>query len=285
MTEYIDSGFNNSRPSITDWLYKWINTKKMQEFPNGWLMEKTILFQNNLWKGNEQLYTGSMSTHDEENPDHTDKRRNLLIVCMPQKISGRSGRSGYINQHILKEVKTKRKNLAMTCIDYKKGRWYGPIKLDYRISKNVQNIQPSHKLHRSCIKNWLVELTARGKILVEVKIQRNIFLGDALSPFVMTVLWGVYKLKNSWENINHFMRKDDMKLFVKTEKELGTLIQTINIYSQDIGMLMGSEKCSTLIMKNGNSKTTDIIRTLGEKENYKYLEILKWVPHTNESSL
>ena len=43
---------------------------------------------------------------------------------------------------------------------------------------------------------------------------------------------------------------DDIKLFAKNEKELETLIQTIRIYSKDIGMEFRIEKCALLIMKN-----------------------------------
>ena len=46
------------------------------------------------------------------------------------------------------------------------------------------------------------------------------------------------------------MYMDDIKLFAKNEKELETLIHTIRIYSQDIGMEFGIEKCVLLVMKN-----------------------------------
>ena len=36
---------------------------------------------------------------------------------------------------------------------------------------------------------------------------------------------------------------DDIKIFTQYEKELDTLIQTIRIYSQDIGMEFYIEKC------------------------------------------
>ena len=39
------------------------------------------------------------------------------------------------------------------------------------------------------------------------------------------------------------MYKDENKLFAKIEKELETLIQTVRIYSQDIGMEFNIEKC------------------------------------------
>ena len=35
----------------------------------------------------------------------------------------------------------------------------------------------------------------------------------------------------------------DIELFAKNEKELETLMQTVRIYCQDIGMEFGIEKC------------------------------------------
>ena len=76
---------------------------------------------------------------------------------------------------------------------------------------------------------------------------------------------------------------DDIKLFVKDEKELENIIQTVRIYSKDIGMEFGREKCAILIMKSGKRQimeeieltNQEKIRTFGEKETYKYLVILK----------
>ena len=75
---------------------------------------------------------------------------------------------------------------------------------------------------------------------------------------------------------------DDVKLFAKNEKELEIPIQSIRIYMEDIGMEFDIEKCAMFIMKKTNSRKkrcakSKIIRLLGEKENYKYLEILKAV--------
>ena len=79
------------------------------------------------------------------------------------------------------------------------------------------------------------------------------------------------------------MYMDDIKLFAKNEKELETLIHTIRIYSQDIGMGFGIEKYALLTMKNGKRHRTDgielpnqdKIRTLAENEAYKYLGIVE----------
>ena len=76
---------------------------------------------------------------------------------------------------------------------------------------------------------------------------------------------------------------DDIKLFPKNEKELETLINAVGIYSQDIGMDFGIEKCAMLVIKSGKRYVTDgmellnqdKIRMRGEKETYKYLEILE----------
>ena len=79
------------------------------------------------------------------------------------------------------------------------------------------------------------------------------------------------------------MYMDDIKLFEKNEKELETLIHAVRIYSQDVGMKFGIEKCAMLVMKSGKQHMTaemelpnhDKIRTLGENETYKYLGILE----------
>ena len=74
---------------------------------------------------------------------------------------------------------------------------------------------------------------------------------------------------------------DAIKLFAKNEKELGTLIQSVRIYSQDIGMKFGivkyanNEKRKTT--NDGRNRTTESrkIRTLREKKTSKYLGILE----------
>ena len=79
------------------------------------------------------------------------------------------------------------------------------------------------------------------------------------------------------------MYMDDIKLFAKNEKEPETLIHAVRIYTQDIEMEFGIEKCALLVMKSGKRHQTDgielpnqnKIRTLAEKENYKYLGILE----------
>ena len=95
------------------------------------------------------------------------------------------------------------------------------------------------------METWRVELTEGGRSLAEVKIQRGIFQGNALSPllFIIAMMqlnniirkyWAGYKLSKLQEKINHSMFMDDIKLFANNEKELKTLIHAVRIYSQDI---------------------------------------------------
>ena len=75
---------------------------------------------------------------------------------------------------------------------------------------------------------------------------------------------------------------NDIKQFAKNEKELETLTPAVTLYSDDIGMEFGIRKCAMQIMKSRKRLRTegielpnqDKIRTLGEKETYKYLGIL-----------
>ena len=79
------------------------------------------------------------------------------------------------------------------------------------------------------------------------------------------------------------MYMNGIKRFSKNEKELETLIQTVRIYSQDIGMEFGIEKCALIVMKRGKQVMAEgvelpnqvVIRTLRGKETYKYSGILE----------
>ena len=200
----------------------------------------------------------------------------------------------YIDRHILNKSKTRRKNLAMTWIDYKKAynmvlqSWILDCLKMYKIPDQI--IQFIVKT----MQTWRVELTAGGKSLAEVKIQRGIFQAEAQSPLLFVIAMmplnrilrkctASHKLSKLQEKINYLMNMDNIKIFAKNEKELETQIQTLRIYSQDIGLEFSIEKCTMLVMKSGKQHMTEgfelqnqvVIRTLGEKETYKYLGILE----------
>ena len=132
----------------------------------------------------------------------------------------------------------------------------------YKISDEVINFIDK------TMKTGRVELTAGGGKLAEAKIQRGIFQGDALSPLLfITAMMPLnhilrkcaagYKLGRSQEKVNYLMYMDDINIFAKNEKELETLIHTVRIYSRDIGMEFGIEKCAMLVIKSGKRHLSD----------------------------
>ena len=76
---------------------------------------------------------------------------------------------------------------------------------------------------------------------------------------------------------------DDIKLFAKNGKALASPNHAVRKYCQDIGIEFVIQRCAMLEIKSGKPHLTDgmelpnqdKIRTLGEKEMYKYLRILE----------
>ena len=91
------------------------------------------------------------------------------------------------------------------------------------------------------------------------------------------------EFSESKEKINHLLFMDDLKLYSRSEKGLDSLVQTICVFSEVIGMEFGIEKCATLVMEKGKIlKSVDIelpngkvIKSLQEGESYQYLGILE----------
>ena len=65
------------------------------------------------------------------------------------------------------------------------------------------------------------------------------------------------KVKASYEwgrkefKLNHLLFMDDLKLFGKSEDQIDSLVQTVFIFSEDIGMEFGLKKCGVVILKKG----------------------------------
>ena len=96
--------------------------------------------------------------------------------------------------------------------------------------------------------------------LGEVEIKQGIFQGDSLSPLVFVlalILLSLilrkakvaYAFSESKEKINHLLFMDDLKLYSRSEKRLNSLVQTVCVFSEDVGMEFGIEKCAMLVME------------------------------------
>lgn len=143
------------------------------------------------------------------------------------------------------------------------------------------------------METWRTELTSYGETMGEVRIRRGIFQGDSLSPllFVLSMIpltlvlrkTGIgYEWREKQSMINHLLYIDDLKLFGKTENQIDSLINTVYIFSKDIGMEFGLTKCGILVLKRGKVVKTDgvvmpdgdVMRQI-EDDGYKYLGIME----------
>ena len=200
----------------------------------------------------------------------------------------------YIDRAVIKEVKSRNKNLAMAWIDYKKAYDMVPhswiIKyLDlFGVAENIKSFLVNS------VAKWEVMLCSGNSELGEVEIKRGIFQGDSLSPFVVVLALiplslilrkakAAYEFSESKEKINYLLFMNDLKLYSRSEKRLDSLVQVVRVFSEDIGMEFGIEKCAMLVVEKGKIVKSvgielldsKVIKSLQEGESYKYLGILE----------
>ena len=78
------------------------------------------------------------------------------------------------------------------------------------------------------------------------------------------------------------MVMDDLKMYAKTERKLDLFIQTMGIFSDDVSMVFGLDKCAVLVMKRQKIVRTERIQLpdemlMGEVnlDKYKHLGVLQ----------
>ena len=92
-----------------------------------------------------------------------------------------------------------------------------------------------------------------------------------------------YEFSERKKKINNLLFIDDLKLHRRSEKRLDYLVQTVRVFSEDIGMEFGIGKCAMLVMEKRkivNSVGIElpegtVIKSLQEGESYKYFGILE----------
>ena len=67
-----------------------------------------------------------------------------------------------------------------------------------------------------------------------------------------------YEFSESKQKINHLLFMNDLKLYSRSEKGFDSLVQTIRVFSEDIGMEFGIEKCAMLVMEK-----REIVKSVG----------------------
>ena len=198
----------------------------------------------------------------------------------------------YIDRAVIKEVKSRNKNLAMAWIDYKKAydmvphSWILECSDSFGVAKNIKSLLVNS------MEKWKVMLCSRNSELGEVEIKPGIFQGDSLSPLVFDLALIPLSLilrkakaayEFSKEKINHLLFMDGLKLYSRSEKGLDSLVQTVLVFSKDIGMEFGIEKCAMLVMEKGKIVKSvgielpdgKVLKLLQEGESYKYLGVLQ----------
>ena len=146
----------------------------------------------------------------------------------------------------MREVKMRKRNLSMAWIDYKKAYEMVPHSWIINCLETVGINEKIRGLLAEGMKSWRVELTSGEKNLGAVNIRRGIFQGDSLSPLLFTVsllpLTHIlrdtapgYHFASNGQKVNHLLSVDDLKLYVSNGQSLESLIQTVRVFSNDIG--------------------------------------------------
>ncbi|KAK7930440.1 hypothetical protein WMY93_006835 [Mugilogobius chulae] len=239
-----------------------------------WLKKLTALHERLAAQMNQLLRDG---TH----PEWLTEGRTILIMKDPSKDKwahgsiheqstegiGKDTRGAkhqlLVDRTVAQDCRTRHTNLCTAWIDYKKAydsmphTWITECLELYNINRTLRTfIANSMKL-------WKTTLVANGKPLAQVSIKCGIYQGDALSPLLFCIV-----TSSTWMN----------QAVAKSERDIDSLIHTTRIYSSDIGMSFGLEKCSRMVTKRGKVIHTEGVSlpdgTIADiEDSYKYLGI------------
>ncbi|TWW59899.1 hypothetical protein D4764_06G0014290 [Takifugu flavidus] len=161
-----------------------------------------------------------------------------------------------VHRAFAQDCRTRHTNLCTAWIDYKKAydsmphTWILECLKLYNINRTLREfIQNSMKL-------WNTTLEANSKPIARVSIRCGIYQGDALSPLLFCI--GLNPLSQiitksgygyqfrSGTTVSHLLYMDDIKLYAENERDIDSLIHLTRIYSKDIRMSFGLDKCGRM---------------------------------------
>jgi len=96
--------------------------------------------------------------------------------------------------------------------------------------------------------------------ITAVSINCGIFQGDTLSPLLFCVSLNPLSLlldrlsgyqATAARQINHLLYIDDLKLFARSETQMEVLLRTVLMFSDDVGLSFGLDKCAKLSVTRG----------------------------------
>ena len=190
-------------------------------------------------------------------------------------------------------MRTKLRSMSMAWLDYRKA--YDSVPHNWIIyCLQLYKFDPAIV---QCIENllhlWRTTLFLQMPLsdpikLLEVSVKCGIFQGDTLSPLLFCIalnplstlldtLPGYQVTSDS--QINHLLYMDDLKLYAKNDGQLHSLLSTVEMFSSDVGLSFGLDKCAKLTICRGKSVVTGSIAVspdvniceLDIGETYKYL--------------
>jgi hypothetical protein len=197
-----------------------------------------------------------------------------------------------LDKAISQDSKKRCTNLALGWIDYQKAYDMLPhfwIVETMKLTGMAENVI---LLMKNSMRSWNTEMEYLGEKIAQIEIKRGIFQGDSLSPLLfITSLIPLsiilreavqgYKFRQG-RKVNHLLYMDDLKLYGKSKTELEALVNTVRLFSEDIRMKFGLQKCATLVMKRGKKVEDAGIRMPDgqmmkdlEEQSYKYLGVLE----------
>ena len=158
-----------------------------------------------------------------------------------------------------------------------------------RISRIAENVT---EFIKRCMATWKTQLSSAGTVLGKVNIKRGIFQEDSYSPLFFFILCMIplslllrktgmgYEWCERQLKINHLLFMDDLKLFGKNQNQIDSLLNTVYLFSSDIGMEFAISKCGVFVMQRGKATATDgielphgqVMKDI-EENGYKYLGI------------
>ena len=234
-------------------------------------------------------------------------------IITPEQAGGKKGVWGtteqlLLNKTILKEVKSKKRNLYTVWLDYRKAfdsvphQWLiRALKLAKVPNKIINAIQNLTRI-------WSTNLYLQGseEVIVSdiIEFLRGIFQGNSLSvvlfnlsvnplSFLLRNLKGYAAGTERFTNITHNFFVDDLKLYGSTLNNIKKLLDIATTFSRDIGMQFGIDKCADININNGKQTICKtplemnglVIQPVAEEDTYRYLgqdENIEYVGHINK---
>ena len=199
-----------------------------------------------------------------------------------------------VDSFILKQVQKKSRNLSVAYVDYCKAfdsvphSWLIEVLKLYKIDFQIIG------LLKQLMKTWRTKLHCLNLHTNNVSISRGIFQGDSLSPiwFCMALNplskmlnecnYG-YRIDshNQIKTLTHLLYMDDIKLFAGSEEKLNGLLNIVEMFSNDVNMSLGVQKCAIVNIRKGQYVQGssyeygdgNFIQCLEKQQLYRYLGI------------